>query len=828
MSTKTRTTKMGNRFVGEGLQAPEGWKKPDYLLKKKKTESRSADCGREEGGRFGEDNKCQAEGSGGSAKEPNPRHAAMEASHPKSFPKGTAKFRDAVDRVAPDPEKVWDRSKGKAPTPPQKVLDEAANEQETNGKELTPEAEAAYKDLVDEIGRQYESLLEAGLKVSAWKGDGEPYGDPPGSTKPNSDKMREEVARTGEFKFFMTEKGFGTGDFTPDHPMMRETKYKTADGDPMIANDLFRVVHDLVAHVRGGYSFSTNGEYNGMLTHASTLPESAWPALFAETFGQNAVYEKTGGYAQQNAYASKVGPKIIKEELAKRKKESRAEDKGDSDEPLGFQHMKVRPWLRKQHAEKRMQELRKFLEARGVDCGRDESGRFGPKNQCQDEGNPAFKPVGETKNSDFAKVRSHEETKAALAKNKAAKYLAHESTVSDGERVALRIDIPAFENHGVYAITVHKPTGQKTVGSPLGYTNIARLTGGVEFVSNEDGADDINAGEKDKFPIATVKGSISYDSSVPVDIDEWTAVGYNPKKAAFFYDKKTGLEVTAGTDAISLGNTVFVRKPEYGKRNAKVQRRAFCPTGEGGGVKNDCSSDEGGGFPKPKSVRVSGEKPVADSLSKTGVTQEQAIAVTGAPNGADVWIRPANEFGPDAVMVLSEFKGMETSSIIMRDGDKKVIQHNLFDALPGTIDTDRGKIAAAREFFKVMATSIERARKAGFDELRFSADGDKGHPLKGYTIWPRMGFDAPIPEKVLKKGLPDGLKNAKTLLDLHETPEGTRFWAENGAPVDMKLDLKDRSSRQAKAIDEFIGKIRKNKRSFDLFLADFWLDGWKS
>jgi len=271
----------------------------------------------------------------------------------RSFPEGSQNLRDAVDSVSPDPEKVWDRSKGLAETPAPKQMDDIANEQTSHsGAPLTPEAEASYGSLVDEIGRQYEALTAAGLKARAWRGEGEPYGDPPGSTKPNSDKMRQEVAKTGEFSFFMTDKGFGTGDATPNHPMLRETKYKTADGEPMIANDLFRVVHDMVAHVRGGYSFSTNGEYNGMLTHASTLPEAAWPALFAETFGQNAVYEKTKNYAPQNAYASKVGPEIIRSELKKQSKSSRAA-KAESDEPLGYQHIKSRPWLLKSLVEKR-------------------------------------------------------------------------------------------------------------------------------------------------------------------------------------------------------------------------------------------------------------------------------------------------------------------------------------------------------------------------------------------------------------------------------------------------------------------------------------------
>jgi hypothetical protein len=299
-----------------------------YVLDKKKKREDRAFCATGTGG--GIKNDCSSSDGGQST---------------KSFPAGSQPLRDAVTSVAPSPDAIWDRSKGRAETPYPKQMDAIADEQGSHsGAPLTPEAEASYAALVNEIGRQYEALTAAGLKARAWRGDGEPYGDPPGSTKPNSDKMRQEVAKTGEFSFFMTDKGFGTGDATPDHPMLRETKFKTADGEPMIANDLFRVVHDMVAHVRGGYSFSTNGEYNGMLTHASTLPEEAWPALFAETFGQNAVYEKTKQYAPQNAYASKVGPEIIRSELKKRTKSSRAA-KADSDEPLGYQHIKSRPAL---------------------------------------------------------------------------------------------------------------------------------------------------------------------------------------------------------------------------------------------------------------------------------------------------------------------------------------------------------------------------------------------------------------------------------------------------------------------------------------------------
>jgi hypothetical protein len=267
----------------------------------------------------------------------------------KDFPEGSAKYRAAIDTVTAmtggDPDAIWDRSKGVVETPPPEVVEDFAKEQQSfTGKSITPEAKKAYATLIDEIGQQYEALVESGVKVRAWRGDGEPYGDPPGSDRPNSSMMRRQIAETGEYSFFMTEKGFGSGDYTKDHPMMKMTRHRTADGEPMLANDVFRVVHDFVAHVRGGYSFSTNGEFNGMLTHASTLPKAAWPALFSETFAQNSVYETTGGFAKQNAFYARKGSEFIDSQLRNlSSRRSMTED--DEDGPLGFQHIKSRPWL---------------------------------------------------------------------------------------------------------------------------------------------------------------------------------------------------------------------------------------------------------------------------------------------------------------------------------------------------------------------------------------------------------------------------------------------------------------------------------------------------
>jgi hypothetical protein len=196
---------------------------------------------------------------------------------------------------------------------------------------------------------------------------------------------------------------------------------------------------------------------------------------------------------------------------------------------------------------------------------------------------PKFSPIGKTRNSDFAVPPAEDEFVMALTgsnKSKGTK-IGLAKSIEPGTPVALRIDIPAFnwskENLGksIYAVTIHENKGGKGFGSPIAYEPIARLAGPVTFASKENEAIKIATGESGKFPLATVKGQFDTARDVPADIDSWTAVGYDPKKAAYFYDKRTGQEVKGGVDAVSIGNTVFVREPDYGDRQAQHQYRSL-------------------------------------------------------------------------------------------------------------------------------------------------------------------------------------------------------------------------------------------------------------
>lgn len=91
---------------------------------------------------------------------------------------------------------------------------------------------------------------------------------------------------------------------------------------------------------------------------------------------------------------------------------------------------------------------------------------------------------------------------------------------------------------------------------------------------------------------------------------------------------------------------------------------------------------------------------------------------------------------------------------------------------------------------------LEQARQLGYitrvktwaigDEASFFADP----PLRGYYVWPLMGFNAPLPE-VLRKHpkLPLHLGCSPSLADLLDAPGGDLFWLTFGSSAWLEFSL---------------------------------------
>ena len=155
---------------------------------------------------------------------------------------------------------------------------------------------------------------------------------------------------------------------------------------------------------------------------------------------------------------------------------------------------------------------------------------------------------------------SLEEIRAAVDQSQRSK-VGGASNIPAGDSVTVRQDVPAFSRYGVGVVTVQDSKGNKYYQPFVRFTEpVLKPTPGMEKASLK-----IGAGEA-KTPTIVARGKMSEDQSLPTDLDTWTQVGYNPDRHSYMYDRATGRPVTGGSEAVQIGNTVFVKDPEFGEK----------------------------------------------------------------------------------------------------------------------------------------------------------------------------------------------------------------------------------------------------------------------
>ena len=159
-----------------------------------------------------------------------------------------------------------------------------------------PATKASYDALIDETAKQYDAIKKTGLKIEPI-----PAGAPdPYATNPRLAAW--DVAENNHLWFFPTESGFGTVNKITDNPMLRKTGEKIGDHE-LLANDMFRIVHDYFGHLKQGHGFRAAGEDNAWRTHAAMYSDIARPAMTTETRGQNS-WVNYGPHGDKNRTAS--------------------------------------------------------------------------------------------------------------------------------------------------------------------------------------------------------------------------------------------------------------------------------------------------------------------------------------------------------------------------------------------------------------------------------------------------------------------------------------------------------------------------------------------
>lgn len=173
-----------------------------------------------------------------------------------------------------------------------------AYEQMSNNPQALP-TKKSYDALIDETQAQYEALKKAGYKFEFMPKTGDPYGNPRNAIN--------DVVQNKHLYIFPTESGFGgtrAKEALKQNPLLKKTD-ETWDGKPVLANDMFRAVHDVFGHAQRGVGFRAGGEENAFQSHARMFSPEALPAATSETRGQNS-WVNFGPYAELNKTASPI------------------------------------------------------------------------------------------------------------------------------------------------------------------------------------------------------------------------------------------------------------------------------------------------------------------------------------------------------------------------------------------------------------------------------------------------------------------------------------------------------------------------------------------
>lgn len=147
-----------------------------------------------------------------------------------------------------------------------------------------PAVAKSYAAMAKETLAQWEAIKQSGLQVEWIKpGQKDPY-----ALSPRLAAM--DVSTNNHWWGYPTDLGYGNATDKSNtgetNPMLKATG-EVIDGRKVVVNDVFRIVHDMMGHMKEGNGFRGEGEENAWRSHASMYSDEARPAMTAETRGQN-------------------------------------------------------------------------------------------------------------------------------------------------------------------------------------------------------------------------------------------------------------------------------------------------------------------------------------------------------------------------------------------------------------------------------------------------------------------------------------------------------------------------------------------------------------
>lgn len=222
--------------------------------------------------------------------------------------------------------------------------------------------------------------------------------------------------------------------------------------------------------------------------------------------------------------------------------------------------------------------------------------------------------------------------RTALTSDKVDRIGVPSKTLKAGEPVGLRLDIPAYSNHGTWVVSVHEQQAGYNAGKSIGYEPVAAATN-VTFGVVEKAAMNI-AGGKPKATIAVIKGG--WKPTTPAEAKlkadqalkskDWVQVGMDPERHSYFYDRSSMEPVVSADEVIQIGPLVLAKNPTYGKKSEFMFSNRSIPKATEYQPKRD-------NFAAPKTAEFLPNELV--ERARGYITQFKAVAAPVQISGAD-------------------------------------------------------------------------------------------------------------------------------------------------------------------------------------------------
>jgi hypothetical protein len=157
---------------------------------------------------------------------------------------------------------------------------------------------------------------------------------------------------------------------------------------------------------------------------------------------------------------------------------------------------------------------------------------------------------------------TYEDAMRALTKNKQPMF-GRASEIPAGEQTDLRLDIPAYKDHGVWVNSIHRKD------APTVYDSVSSVKNATMIGAPEKALKVAKGGPK--APFAVIRGEwnpISQEDAVKkaqenIASGEWVQVGYDPERHGYFYDRKTMEPIAGAEEILQIGPLVIAKNPAY-------------------------------------------------------------------------------------------------------------------------------------------------------------------------------------------------------------------------------------------------------------------------